>query len=247
MPGIMMPVIGSIGQQGDVRLDKIPSLNLWYNASDTTTVVSGVTKNNFDVVPAVNGSSIGSWLDVSGSGHPSNVNGGTGKQPSYALPIQGPNGALQFTASSSNNLDINPTAWSQSLSGLTVYVVARPTSLPATLFPLVVTDTEFGIWWNGTNWTVGHSVGNYGTVSLTDDTSKFHIYGLVYDGTQSTNAGKMDFIYDLYEKTLTFTGTIGANTGTPSYWFFGGDNRGSAVNATFTGKFMDGYIGEIMI
>jgi hypothetical protein len=46
---------------------------------------------------------------------------------------------------------------------------------------------------------------------------------------------------------LSYTGTIGASTGTPAYWFFGGDNRGSSVNATFTSKYMDGYIGEIMI
>jgi len=246
MSGIIMPCMGAAGQYGDVRPSSVPSLNLWYNASASATVVNGVSINNFSGA-VTNGTTISSWSDLSGAGHPANVNGGTGKQPTYAIPVQQGLGAVLYSSASGNNLDINPTSWSQNLSGLTVYIVARPTSLPGTLFPLVVTDTNFGIWWNGSNWTVGHSVSNYGTVSLTDDTSKFHIYGLVYDGTQSTNAGKLTFIYDLYEKALTFTGTVGTTTGTPSYWFFGGDNRGSAVNPTFTGQYMDGYIGEIMI
>lgn len=249
MGGIMMPYMAEIGQMGYVTPDQIPSLNLWYNASASSTIVNKVSTLNFGSA-VTNGSNISAWTDLSGTGHNANVNGGTGKQPTYAIPAQGGSlGAVLYNSANGNNLDINPTAWSQNLSGLTVYIIARPTSLPATVFPLVVTDTNLGIWWNGTNWTVGHSAGNYGTISITNDTSKFHIYGLIYDGTKSTNLDKVDFIYDLYEKSvsMTFTGTIGTTTGTPAYWFFGGDNRGSSVNATFTSKYMDGYIGEVMV
>lgn len=243
MGGIMLPYMAEMGQMGYVTPDQIPSLNLWYNASGSATVVNGVSANNFSTAVS-NGTSIATWNDLSGTGHPSNVFGGGANQPTYATPIQNNLGAILYNSANSNNLDINPTAWSQNLTGLTMYVVARPTSLPATVFPLVVTDTSMGVWWNGTNWSVGHSAGNLGTVSVTNDTSKFHMYGFVYDGTQSTNAGKLTFIYDLYEKALTFTGTIGTNTGAPAYWFFGGDARNSG---TFSKLYMSGYMAEVMI
>ena len=153
----------------------LPNLSLWYNASASTTTVNGVATNNFNV-SVINGTSVSAWSDLSGGGHDSNVNGGSGKEPNYATPIQNGLGALLYTSANSENLDINPIAWSQNLSAFTVYIVARPTSLPATQFPLVVTDTSLGIWWNGTNWSVGQSVGNRGTVTVTNDTTKFHIY-----------------------------------------------------------------------
>ena len=130
----------------------------------------------------------------------------------------------------------------------TIYVIARPTSFPITKFPLLYTDTDLGIWWNGTNWSAGQSIGNYGTTTLTNDTSNFHIYGFIFDGTQTGNANRLKFRYDRTDQTLTFTGTIGTTTGTPAYMFFGGDNRGSvgAGNA-LSGTYMDGYIGEVLI
>ena len=184
-----MPYMSEAGQMGYVTPDQIPNLNLWYNASASTTTVNKVSLNNFGTA-VTNGTSIGTWNDLSGTGHPANVNGGTGKQPTYAIPVQNTLGAVQYASASSNNLDINPTAWAQTLSGFTIYILARPTSLPATVFPLVASDTELGIWWNGTNWSIGHSVGNYGTVSVTNDTSKFHVFGLVYNGAGSGNAGR---------------------------------------------------------
>ena len=230
-----------------VNPNVLPNLSLWYNASASTTTVNGVVTNNFNV-SVVNGTSISAWSDISGGGHDSNVNGGSGKEPNYATPIQNGLGAVFYTSTNSENLDINPIAWSQNLSGFTIYVIARPTSLPVTKFPLLYTDTDLGIWWNGTNWSAGQSIGNYGTTTLTNDTTKFHIYGFIFDGTQTGNANRLKFRYDRTDQTLTFTGTIGTTTGTPAYMFFGGDNRGSvgAGNA-LSGTYMDGYIGEVLI
>jgi hypothetical protein len=246
MGGIMMPYMGEIGQMGYVTPNTIPSLNLWYNASASATIVNGVSTLNFGSA-VINGSTIGTWVDLSKLGKDANVQGGTGKQPTYAIPVQNNLGAVLYNATNSNNLDINPAAWSQSLTGLTIYVLARPTSLPSgTVFPLTVSDTNLGIWWNGTNWTVGQGAGS-GTVTVTNDTTKFHIYGLVFDGNQTGNANRLQFRYDKSGKTLTFSGTVGANTGSPAYWFFGGDNRSSAVNATFASTYMNGYMGEVLI
>lgn len=253
MGGIMMPYMGDMGQQGYVAPNQIPNLSLWYNASASSTVVNGVSTNNFNAA-VVNGSSISKWVDLQKLGGDSNVNGGSGKNPTYTIPIQNGLGSVTYNSANGNNLDINPVSTfipGTGLTGMTVYVLARPTTLAAGVWPLTVSDTELGIWWNGTNWSVGQSIGNYGTSTVTNDTTKFHIYGMVFDGSQTGNANRMQFRYDKAGRTLTFTGTIGANTGTgasaPAYFFFGGDNRAKSVNATFTGTYMDGYIGEVLI
>lgn len=245
MGGIMMPYMADMSQQGYVTPNQIPSLTLWYNASASSTTVNGVSTANFDVTVS-NGTRIGSWIDLSGLGHPANVSGGTSVKPAYATPIQNGLGAVQYISASSYNLDINPAAWSNALSGFTLYVLARPTSLPVTAFPVVFSDQSEGIWWNGANWSVGVSVGNRGTVTVTDDTTKFHIYGMVFDGSQTGNANRLNFRYDRAAKTLTYTGTIPATTPSNSNWFVGGDNRGGAGGALSL-KFMDGYIGEVLI
>lgn len=246
MGGIMMPYMGDMAQMGYAAPNTIPNLNLWYNASVSSTVVNGVTKANFDVA-VVNGTSLSKWKDLQAVAGDSNTNGGTGKNPTYTIPIQNGLGAVTYNSANLNNLDINPTAWAQNLSGYTVYVVARPTSTPVTAFPLTVSDTSLGIWWNGTNWSIGVTAGNRGTVSVTNDTNKFHIYGLVFDGSQSTNAGKLQFRYDLSGKTLTFTGTIPTTTSTPAYMYFGGDNRSGGAGGALAGTYMDGYLGEVLI
>lgn len=242
MAGIMLPYMSTIGQVGYVTPNQIASLNIWYNASSSATIINGSSTNNFSGA-VTNGSSITSWVDLSGAGHPSNVFGGSANNPTYAIPVQNGLGAVSYNSTNSNNLDINPAAWSQNLTGMTIYVVARPTTFPGTVFPLTVTDTSLGMWWNGTNWSIGQGAGT-GTVTVTNDTSKFHMYGMVFDGTQSTNAGKLQFRYDKAGKALTFTGTVGTTTASPAYFFFGGDARNSG---TFSKFYMNGFIGEVLI
>lgn len=244
MSGIMMPYMSSMGQMGYAAPNSIPNLSLWYNGSASSTVVNGVSKNNFQGA-VVNGSSIAKWVDLQLVAGDSNVNGGAGKEPTYTIPIQNGLGAVTYNSTNSNNLDINPTAWAQNLSGFTMYTVARPTAFPATVFPLLATgSTNLGMWWNGTNWSVGQSLNNFGTVSITNDTAKFHSYGYVFDGSQTGNANRLRFRYDNAEKALTYTGTIGANTGSVNYFFFGGNNRNLGLTQ---GTYMDGYIGEVLI
>lgn len=224
--------------------NQLPNLNLWYNASASTTLYNNVSTNNFNVT-VTNGTLLSSWVDLTGLGSNSNVNGGNANRPKYATPIQNGLGAVQYTAASTTNLDINPTAWAQNHSGMTIYVVARPTNFPATIFPLVNSGaTGVGIWWNGTNWSIGQSTGNYGTVTLTNDTNKFHTYGWIFNGAQTGNSNRLKFRYDRVQQTLSYTGTIGTTTGSTNYFFFGGNNR--AIGDT-AGTFMDGYIGEVLI
>lgn len=245
MGGIVMPYMASMGQMGWVPPNQIPNLSLWYNASASATLVNNVSTNNFNTAVS-NGTSISKWVDLQAVGGDSNVNGGTSKEPNYATPIQNSLGAVLYTSANSENLDVNPVSWLGSLAGFTIFVLSRPTTLSGA-FPLTVTDTSTGMWWNGTNWSIGVTAGNRGTVTVTDDTTKFHIYGMVYDGTQTGNANRLKFRYDRVVKTLTFTGTIPATTGSPAYFFFGGNNRSAGVGGATAGTYMDGYIGEVMI
>lgn len=47
MGGIMLPYMGEMAQMGYAAPNTLPNLNLWYNASASTTVVGGVAVNNF--------------------------------------------------------------------------------------------------------------------------------------------------------------------------------------------------------
>lgn len=244
MGGILMPYMGEMGQQGYISPNNIPNLSLWYNGSASTTTVNGVVTNNFQAA-VVNGSSISKWVDLQAIGGDANTNGGAGKNPTYTIPIQNSQGSVTFASVNSNNLDINPIAWARSQAGFTIYVVARPTSVPATAFPLTVTDQSLGIWWNGTNWSVGAASG-VGTVSVTNNTTKFHIYGMIFNGGATGNANRLAFRYDRTATTLNFGATtVGtATSASAATFYFGGANRNGSP---LTGTFMDGYIGEVLI
>ena len=54
--------------------------------------------------------------------------------------------------------------------------------------------------------------GGIGTSTATADTTKFKIFGLIYNGTLTGNAARLVFRYDETNQTLTFTGTVGATT-----------------------------------
>ena len=100
MGGIMMPYLGDMSQQGYVTPNTIPSLTLWYNASASSTVVNGISTANFDVVVS-DGTALSKWKDLQAVAGDSNTNGGTGKNPNYAIPIQNGLGSVFFTSANS--------------------------------------------------------------------------------------------------------------------------------------------------
>ena len=233
MSGTIMPFFYSAAQQGaPVPPASLPNLNIWYDAGTGSAVNFGTVKTN--------DSSISKWQDISGSGHDANTNGGSGKNPTYTIPIQYGLGSVTYSSASSQNLDVNPIAWAQSLAGFTIYVAARPTSF-ASAFPLTVTNANLGMLWTGSAWQVGGGAG-LGTVTPTNNTAKFHMYGMVFDGSQTGNANRLRFRLDKVAQTLNFGATtVGTTTSaSATTFFFGGDNRTSF-------GFMNGYIGEVLI
>lgn len=232
MSGIVLPIFGQLAQQGlnAIAPASIPNLSLWYNPDQNT--AAKVTLNGSNEVTQV--------IDLSGAGHPANSFGS--KYPDYATNVLNGLNAVQFTAANSDNLDINPIAWAQSQTGFTMFSVVRPTTISGA-FPLVNTDGGLGIQWNGTAWQVGGG-GGVATPStpITNDTSKAHIYAIIFNGSAATDATKLRFRYDRQDIPLTFTSSPGtATSGTARTMYFCGNNRNSP-NA-----FMSGYLFEVMI
>lgn len=242
MAGILLPLWGAMaGKQSQPDPDELPALSLWYNASASNTIVNGVSLQNFSTA-VVNGTSISSWSDLSGFGHAANVTGGFAPQPEYAIPVQNNLGMVLYVAANNDNLDINPIAWSQNLSGFTIYVLARPTSYTAQ-FPLAVTDAGLGIRYDGTNM-IASAAGAVGTTTtFNKDVNVPHIFGMVFNGAGIGNVGRLGFRIDGVQQSLSYTGTAGPVTlSTSSYFFFGGENRPGVTLGN-----MNGYLGEVLM
>lgn len=229
MGGIMMPYISTLAQVGRViPPTEIPSLSLWYNPDQN--VNTKVTLNGSNEVTQI--------LDLSGSGHPANSFGA--KYPDYITNVLNGLNGVRFTSATQDNLDINPIAWAQNQAGFTIYVVARPTSVSSS-FPLVVTDAGLGIQWNGTAWQMGAG-GGTATASVANDTSRAHIYGMVFNGGATGDANRLQFRYDRQVMNLTFSASPGTQTSaSASTMYFGGNNRNNPKS------YMNGYIFEVMI
>ena len=98
----------------------------------------------------------------------------------------------------------------------------------------------FRFFHNGTNWGVSTS-GGTGTSTVPGDTTKFHIYSLIFDGTQADNATRLKFRYDGADQTMSFSGTVGTTTSASAARFYVG------VDSTGAAKFFNGDIGEIVM
>ena len=231
MGGIMMPYLSTLAQVGvPIDPNEIPNLSLWYNPDVNT--APKVTLNGSTEVTQI--------IDLSGAGHPANSFGA--RYPDYVTNVLNGLSGVRYTSANLDNLDINPIAWAQNQSGFTLYVVARPTAIPGTQFPLVVTDANLGIQWTGTAWQVGAGGGLATTATATNNTATAHIYGLIFDGAATGNANRLKFRYDRQPQTLTFSSSPGtATSASASTMYFGGNNRNNPKS------YMDGYLFEVMI
>lgn len=231
MAGILMPYVGILGQASGLVIapNNIPNLSLWYNPDVNT--ASKVTVNGSNEVTQI--------LDLSGSGHPANSL--NARYPDYATNVLNGLGGVLFNGVDDNS-DINPIAWAHSLSGFTVYTVARPTTVGAAAWPLTITNENLGIKWNGTAWQVGAASG-LGTVTVTNNTATAHIYGMIFDGSATGNANRLRFRYDRAEQTLDYGATtVGtATSGTASTMYFCGNRRNAPT------EYMAGYLFEVLI
>lgn len=245
MGGIMMPYMSSMAQQGGtVAPNQIPNLNLWYDASVSTTsrmLTSGGTA-------PTNNSAVKSWIDLQGNGRNTDQ-ASSSRQPLWQSNIQNGLGALKFDGTN-DTMTLNPIAWALSLPGQTTYTVVKLNAQADQMHVHATNTGGFTFNLSGTSpnfyWAVetGGAIAVSGQVS---NTSNFAYLGMVFDGTQ-TNANittqnnlRVQFRYNGVQQALTFSTNANATTSASANTLnVGSDDAGNA-------NFLNGYIGEMMI
>lgn len=206
----------------------LPNLQVWYDASDIT---------QFKPTNPSDGAGITQWTDKSAAAHNASPSGGgAGPRPVYKTNIQNSLSVLRFNGTSSN-LTINPATWAANLSGFTTYVVAKASSLSGTRTLTSSDQNGLKIFYDGSHWCVQTS-GGTGTSTQAGDTTGFHIFGIIYDGSQTGNANRLKLRYNETEDALSFTGTVGATTSAST----------SVLNIGFynNSEYFSGDIGEVV-
>lgn len=183
------------------NINTLPNLQVWYDGSDIT---------QFNPTNPSSGTGITQWKDKSAFAHNASPSGGSSVRPTYQTNVQNGLSVVRFDGSN-DNLTINPATWAASLSGFTTFVVAKITNTTGTRTIIGTDQNGQKIYWNGTNFAVSVA-GGIGTSTATADTTKFKIFGLIYNGTLTGNASRLVFRYGETNQTLTFTGTVGATS-----------------------------------
>lgn len=176
------------------------NVSVWYDASDPATL----SPNANDLT------TISQWGDKSGAARNAAPTGGAGNKPVVRTNIQNGLRILRFDGVA-QNLQVSKATWTANITGFSIMVVARASTLTGTRTLTSTDQNGLKIYHNGTNWGVSTS-GGTGISTLTGDTTSFHTFGIIYDGTQTGNANRLKFRYDRVERALSFTGTVGATT-----------------------------------
>ncbi len=203
--------------------DVLPNLQVWYNADLSNTT-------NFNVAPT-DGQDISQWKDRSAFGHNANKSGNAAVKPKWTANQSGVGntlGVLRFDGID-ESLTINPIAWMQSLSGFSLFVVAKATTVGVTSRTISATNTGgFQISHNGSNWRVeAGGCSGVSTVTGVGDTSRYNIYSLIFDGSGIGNTSRLKFRYNKTPRTLTYTGTAASITSASASTFFIGVGSGT--------------------
>lgn len=191
-----------------------------------------------------NGGLINQWIDNSGGAHNANASGAA--RPTYSTNVQNGLGAVTFDGVA-QFMDVNPIAFLQNISGYTIFLVARSLNITGSKTLITFgntnpTATDFDLTYNGTNYAVSQG-GAIGTSTIAGDTTTFHLFTIVYDGTQTGNANRLKFRFDRVAQTLSYTGTVPATTTAILSDFF---LAASVGNKKGTPSW-NGYMGELIL
>lgn len=210
-----------------------PTLEIWYDFSDNSTITLGT------------GTEINSVNDKStGSIKPANSTGG--KRPKQATSFQNGKNVAYFDGD--NDLfTINPITNFQSVSGATMIMVCRFNNASATNTATQLGTTggqnaqrnECWLSIRSGDYQIGMATGLAKTSGVAI-TTVFHIFAVVFDGSQTGNANRLKFRIDGVQKTLTFSQNISNAMGSDASVFYIGET------ATAT-EDLDGYIGELLL
>ena len=177
-------------------------LRIWYDGSDVT---------QFQPTNPSDGDTITQWNDKSNYAHNANPTGGATKRPTYQTNELNSLSVVQFDGTN-DCLSINPIFDLRGTQKWSMFAVAKFTSLTGNRW-ISQTDTgDVGLYHNGTNMVVANASGT-GTTTNTLDTTDYHYFSVVYDGTQSTNADRLTLRIDGSAETLNFGATtVGTQT-----------------------------------
>ena len=216
---------GGIDTIEDSVSDAATTLQVWFDGADggqfTPTVSDGDTFTQ--------------WTDKSNFAHNANPTGGATTRPTFRSAVQNGKSIVRFDGTN-DCLSVNPVAWSQSLSGMSMIIVSKFSNTSGTQTLTTSDQDDMGIFID-TNFKVSMA-GASADSSTAADTS-FHIHSLVFDGTQSGNAARLVYRLDGSGKTLTFTGTIGATTSASNGTIF--------IGCDDSAEFMNGDVGEVLM
>lgn len=220
----------------DIISDAAVSLQIWYDASDIT---------QFNPTNPADEADITQWKDKSNYGRNANPIGGATTRPTFENSIL-QNGKSYLEFDGEDSLSVNPYSDLASATNFTAFIVAKSLDLdPSNCLlstnegdiRLVISNTSVAIGMNGAN--------NFGTATVADDNvgsdaGDWHIYSVIYDGSQATNAGRLLGRRDKSNLTFTFTGTIPATFSASNNTLYIGQR------ADGTGKII-GYIAEVIL
>lgn len=204
-------------------------LRIWYDGSDVT---------QFQPTNPSDGDTITQWNDKSNYAHNANPTGGATKRPTYQTGELNSLSVVQFDGTN-DCLSINPISDLRGIQKWSMFAVAKFTSTSGNRW-ISQTDTgDVALYHNGTNMVVANA-GGTGTSTNTLDTTDYHYFSVVYDGTQSTNADKLKLRIDGSAETLNFGATtVGTAVGTV-------DNLNVGCNGADT-QFFQGFIAEYIV
>lgn len=235
MSGILIPILGNLAHKTITSLSQIPNLDAAYISDPANATNYGLN------IPA-DGGGVKTWLDTAAALHDANQ-AVSNRQPTWRANQQNGRGVVRFDGSN-DLLSVNPSAFLQSKTGATMFVIAKSLTLSGT--PCITTSDQNGyrIDW-GTTYKVGMA-GGRATSTVTGDTTGFHLFTLRFNGAYTNasditdqNNGRLQFRYDGVPQTLTFTSNVNAATAsTGSYIYFGCDADGSS-------NFWNGEMGRV--
>lgn len=176
------------------------NISIWYDATDAATFNPSAN----DLI------ALAQWNDKSGAARNAAPTGGASNKPVIRTNILNGNRIVRFDGIG-QNLQVPKATWSASLSGFTIIIVARASTLTGTRTLTSTDQNGLKIFHNGTNWGVQTS-GGTGISTVAGDTTNFHTFAIIYDGTASGDANRLRFRYDRANQNLSFTGTVGALT-----------------------------------
>jgi hypothetical protein len=207
-----------------------PTLEIWYDFSDSSTISLGTGTE----IVSVNDKSTGTIK-------PSNSTGG--RRPKQVTNFQNGKSVAYFDGA--NDLfTINPITNFQSLSGASMIIVGRFNNVSATqtMTQLGTTSAQRNASWlsiRSGNYQIGMGQG-LGTSSGVTLNNNFHVFTAVFDGTKSGNSNRLRFRVDSSDITLSFSQNVSTTTSSDTSVFYIGETADASED-------LDGYVGEILL